>query len=110
MIPTVAMPAPKHDSLTGPAAETVSPEWLNLQQSMRKMHRAMMAKEPSGNGDLDFVSLMLPHHQAAIEMAKTELLYGSDPQMRRLAQEIVTEQQSEIETMQLWLKKNPNNK
>jgi uncharacterized protein (DUF305 family) len=47
---------------------------------------------------------MLPHHQAAIDMAKTQLLYGQDAQMRRLAQEIITDQQSEIELMQLWLR------
>jgi len=47
---------------------------------------------------------MLPHHQAAIDVAKTQLLYGQDPQMRRLAQEIITDQQSEIELMQLWLR------
>jgi uncharacterized protein (DUF305 family) len=47
---------------------------------------------------------MLPHHQAAIDMAKAELLHGTDPQMRRLAQEIITDQQSEIELMQLWHK------
>jgi uncharacterized protein (DUF305 family) len=46
---------------------------------------------------------MLPHHQAALDMAKAELMYGQDPQMRRLAQEIITEQESEIELMQLWL-------
>jgi uncharacterized protein (DUF305 family) len=48
---------------------------------------------------------MLPHHQAAIDMAKTQLLFGTDPQMRRLAQEIVADQQSEIELMQAWLKR-----
>jgi len=53
----------------------------------------------------NFVRLMLPHHQAAIDMAKTELIYGKDPQMRRLAQEIITDQQLEIELMQRWLKK-----
>ena len=63
----------------------------------------MAAVEPSGNDDTDFVNLMLPHHQAAIDMARTELLYGSDPQMRRLAQEIITDQESEIQLMQLWL-------
>ena len=47
---------------------------------------------------------MLPHHKAAIDMAKTELLYGKDSQMLRLAQEIVTDQQSEMELMQLWTK------
>jgi uncharacterized protein (DUF305 family) len=78
--------------------------WSELQASMTKMHGAMAAVGPSGDSDLDFVSLMLPHHQAALGMAKTELLHGTDPQMRRLAQEIITDQQSEIELMQLWLK------
>jgi uncharacterized protein (DUF305 family) len=64
---------------------------------------AMAAVKPSGNTDVDFVRLMLPHHQAAIDMAKTQLLYGKDPQMRRLAQAIITDQQLEIELMQHWL-------
>jgi uncharacterized protein (DUF305 family) len=71
---------------------------------MDKMHAAMASVEPSGDSDVDFVNLMLPHHQAAIDMAKTQMMYGKDPQMRRLAQEIITDQQSEIELMQLWLK------
>lgn len=78
--------------------------WAALKSSMGKMHSAMSSLESSGNSDADFVRLMLPHHQAAIDMAKTQLLYGKDPQMRRLAQEIITDQQSEIELMQLWLK------
>jgi uncharacterized protein (DUF305 family) len=65
---------------------------------------AMGAIERSGNSDVDFVRLMLPHHQAAIDMAKTQLLYGKDSQMRRLAQEIITDQQLEIDLMQRWLK------
>jgi hypothetical protein len=80
------------------------PAWSELNSGMAKMHTAMMMIEPSGNDDIDFVKMMLPHHQAAIDMARAELKYGTDPQMRRLAQEIVTEQQSEIELMQLWLK------
>jgi uncharacterized protein (DUF305 family) len=46
---------------------------------------------------------MLPHHEAAVEMAKAELLHGNDAQMLRLAQEIITDQESEIQLMQLWL-------
>ena len=80
------------------------PNWSELIASMDKMHMAMSAVEQSGNSDVDFVRLMLPHHQAAIDMAKTQLLYGKDPQMRRLAQEIITDQQLEIELMQRWLK------
>jgi uncharacterized protein (DUF305 family) len=78
--------------------------WSELIASMDTMHMAMGAIKQSGNSDVDFVRLMLPHHQAAIDMAKIQLLYGKDPQMRRLAQEIITDQQSEIELMQRWLK------
>ncbi len=75
-----------------------------MEQAMEKMHAAMASIKPSGVADVDFVRLMLPHHQAALDMAKAELRYGKDPQIRRLAQEIITDQQSEIELMDLWLK------
>ena len=83
---------------------TANPDWSELIGSMDKMHIAMSAVARSGNSDIDFVRLMLPHHQAAIDMAKTQLLYGKDPQMRRLAQEIITDQQLEIKLMRQWLK------
>lgn len=82
-------------------------DWSELFNSMEKMHAAMQSIERSGNSDIDFVQLMLPHHQAALDMAKAELLHGKDPQIRRLAQEIIADQQSEIELMQLWLKQHP---
>jgi len=100
----LAMPALQHDSHTHLIVKAaVDPDWSDLTASMEKMHVAMAAVEPSGKSDVDFVRLMLLHHQAAIDMAKTQLLYGKDLQMRRLAQEIITDQQSEIELMQLWL-------
>jgi uncharacterized protein (DUF305 family) len=71
---------------------------------MHVMHAAMSSLQPTGDNDVDFVRLMLPHHQAAIDMARALLAYDQDPQMRRLAQEIITDQQSEIELMQLWLR------
>jgi uncharacterized protein (DUF305 family) len=82
---------------------TLDANWVALMKNMETMHVAMTAVDPSGNNDSDFVNLMLPHHQAAVDMARTELLYGSDPQMRRLAQEIITDQESEIQLMHLWL-------
>src|SRR5690348_15103324 len=85
-------------------SRTSKADWSELNASMHKMHAAMSAIERSGDADVDFVRLMLPHHQAAIDMAKTQLLYGKDPQMRRLAQEIITDQQLEIELMRRWLK------
>jgi len=103
LIPTAALPAWQQGShpLRRNTAEL---EWSDLAASIDEMHAAMASLRPSGDGDVDFVKSMLPHHQAAIDMAKAQLLYGKDSQMRRLAQEIITDQQSEIELMQLWLK------
>src|ERR1700730_17907106 len=92
------------DSLAHASVSIREPKWSELVGSMHVMHAAMASVQPSGDNDVDFVRLMLPHHQAAIDMAKTQLGYGQDPQMRRLAQEIITDQQSEIELMQLWLR------
>ena len=77
-------------------------DWAELMESMNRMHAAMSSAKPSADSDADFVALMLPHHQAAIEMARTELTFGTDPQLRRLAQEIVTDQESETQLMQYW--------
>ena len=79
--------------------------WPELNSIVQKMHSSMASVKPSGNEDVDFVRMMVPHHLAAIEMAKSQLLHGKDPQLNRLAQEIITDQQSEIELMQLWLKR-----
>ena len=79
--------------------------WTALMHGIDGMHAAMASVQPSGNPDVDFVRLMLPHHQGAVDMAKVELIYGTDPQLRRLAQEIVTDQESEIQLMHLWLNK-----
>jgi uncharacterized protein (DUF305 family) len=86
------------------------PAWSELQHSMESMHEAMSSLKSTGNNDEDFVRLMLPHHQAALDMAKAELLHGQDPQTRRLAQEIITDQESEIELMHLWLRQHDGQK
>ena len=75
-----------------------------MSDAMSRMHKGMHSAPYTGEPDRDFVTMMIPHHQGAIDMAKALLLYGKDPQMRRLAQEIITDQQSEIQLMQLWLK------
>jgi hypothetical protein len=66
--------------------------------AMTKMMMAMKI-EPSGDVDRDFVAMMTPHHQGAIDMAQTELRYGHNEQLRRLAQEIIVTQQQEIVVM-----------
>jgi hypothetical protein len=70
--------------------------------AMAKMMTAMEIK-PSGDVDADFVAMMIPHHQGAIDMAQAQLRYGSNEQLRRLAQEIIVTQQQEIAAMRLAL-------
>jgi len=62
---------------------------------------ANMHVTPTGNVDRDFVSMMIPHHQGAIDMAVAELQYGTDPRLKRIAQGIIVEQQQEIAAMRL---------
>lgn len=68
--------------------------------AMAKMMSAMEAK-PTGDIDRDFVAMMAPHHQGAIDMAVLELRYGKNEQLRRIAQEIIVSQMQEIAAMKL---------
>jgi uncharacterized protein (DUF305 family) len=70
--------------------------------AMDKM-MADMAVKPTGDIDADFAAMMIPHHQGAIDMALTELRYGKNEQLRRIAQEIIVDQQQEIAAMRLAL-------
>lgn len=67
---------------------------------MARMMEVMTAAPMTGNADIDFAAMMIPHHQGAIDMARYQLAHGTDPAMRRLAQEIIVTQQAEIEVMQ----------
>ena len=64
-----------------------------------------MAIPSTGDPDVDFAQGMIPHHQGAIAMAKIELQYGKDPQLRQLAQDIIAAQEAEIAVLQAWLAK-----
>lgn len=70
-----------------------------MNAAMATMHEAMAAVKPSGNPDRDFAAMMIPHHQAAIDMAEVELRFGTDERLRRLAQGIIVEQRQEIAVM-----------
>lgn len=78
----------------------------SMSAGMMRMDHEMAAAPRNGDVDHDFATMMIPHHQGAIDMAKAELSYGKDPILRRLAQEIIVDQQSEIDAMNLWLTKN----
>ncbi len=74
--------------------------------AMAKMMAAMDIK-PSGDVDADFVAMMVPHHQGAIDMAQAVLRHGRNEQIRRIAQEIIVTQQQEIAAMRLAIGQPP---
>jgi uncharacterized protein (DUF305 family) len=84
------------------AAVAETPFVAECKAAMEKMMRDMEIA-PSGDVDRDFVAMMIPHHQGAIEMAQAELRHGRNERLRRLAQEIIIEQTQEIAVMRLEL-------
>ncbi len=76
-----------------------------MYEAMTLMDRDMKSAPMTGDPDHDFAAMMIPHHRGAIDMAKVELIYGKDPILRRLAQEIVVTQEQEIVVMSTRLKK-----
>lgn len=92
--------------MTGQAAAGAAPAAIAAEQpflagndaAMAKM-MAGMAPRPTGDIDKDFVDMMVPHHQGAIDMAELELRYGKNDHLKALAQEIIVTQQQEIAAM-----------
>src|SRR6516164_7915129 len=82
------------------AAGSEGPFLKENEVAMERMMSAMNVT-PTGDVDLDFSAMMIPHHQGAIDMALAELRYGSNEQLRRIAQEIIVSQQQEIAAMRL---------
>ncbi len=82
-----------------------SPADRNMMAGMAKMNQAMSGAPMTGDPDRDFVAMMMPHHQGAIDMAQIELQYGKDPTLRRMAKDIVAAQKKEIGEMQRWQEK-----
>ena len=88
-----------------PATAAVLDEASFLKENDAAMTKMMndMAAKPTGDIDRDFVAMMTPHHQGAIDMAVIELRYGKSEQLRRIAQEIIVDQMQEIAAMKLTI-------
>jgi uncharacterized protein (DUF305 family) len=69
-----------------------------------KMHQDMNIRM-TGDADVDFVQGMIPHHQGAVDMAKIVLQYGADPDIKKMAQDIIAAQDKEIAMFRAWLAK-----
>lgn len=89
-----------HETVSGTTDE--APFLQENDAAMVKMMNDMAAK-PTGDVNRDFVEMMLPHHQGAIDMAVAYLRYGNNEQLKRIAQEIIVDQQQEIAAMRMAL-------
>lgn len=81
------------------------PASMAYMEANDRMHQGM-AIEYTGNADVDFIKGMIPHHRGAVDMAKIVLEYGTDPEVRKLAEAVIAAQEAEITWMTDWLAKN----
>jgi uncharacterized protein (DUF305 family) len=104
-VPAVAQQVHEHQSNAKPlpAQAKADPSYSRfareMDAGMSTMMKDMHAPGYTGNPDIDFLAMMIPHHQGAVEMARLALIHGRDPATRRLAEDIIASQTVEIEGM-----------
>ena len=106
--PAPSMPGMSHGAMPGMAqGMSMSASQAEMMQKMEVMNRVMTGAPMTGNPDQDFVSMMTPHHQGAIDMARIYLRDGKDPEIRRMAEGIIKAQEQEIGEFRAWQAKHP---
>jgi uncharacterized protein (DUF305 family) len=105
--PAIAVSQSGHEAHSGAkslaARAKADPEYsrftTEMNSGMDRMMKDMHAPGYTGNPDIDFLAMMIPHHEGAVEMARLVLVHGRDPATRRLAEDIIAGQVVEIEGM-----------
>lgn len=96
-----------HHHTTPSSTAEFNPAFMSFAQAMaagmKKMMMDMHQPGMTGNPDVDFLAMMIPHHEGAVEMSRLVLIHGVDPLVRQLAEEIITSQQVEVAAMQARL-------
>jgi uncharacterized protein (DUF305 family) len=107
-MPCMTMPMQGGHGMPMPGAAAMSQNQQDMMRSMERMNRDMMGKPMTGNPDRDFVAMMAPHHQGAIDMARIFLREGKDPELRKMAEKIIADQEREIGEFKAWQAKHPS--
>ncbi len=108
-VPVLAQQSAPAPGMTMPMTPGATPAEGSM-SAMDRMSRDMAAVPITGDADRDFAGMMIPHHQGAIDMAEYELAHGKDPEMLKLARDVVAAQQREIAGMKAWLAGHPAGK
>jgi uncharacterized protein (DUF305 family) len=91
-----------HGSAPAASAPTAGASTQAYRDALARMHKNMDIPF-TGNADRDFAAGMIPHHQGAIDMARIELQHGTDPEMRKLAEDVIAAQEQEIAKLRAFL-------
>lgn len=84
--------------------DSMSMEKMVAQMQEMNEHVAQMLKQPDPNFDVHFIDLMIPHHEGAIAMAKHALSQAKHPELKKMAEEMISSQQKEIDQLKQWRK------
>ena len=108
VVPSLIGGAIAQDRSTGTSTTNMAPMPAPVIEAYKRVRMDIMKgidAPLSGQADVDFARNMIPHHQAAVAMAKIELQFGTDPDLKKMAEKMIADQEKEIGMLSAWLAK-----